>query len=81
MSQPDAVKSCVNCKFAVWKLTKSGQKHPDKSGRCAFVWQPPPLPKAFKFSWGAPGELKQPSGGFITRDEHAYRNCDTHEVK
>ncbi len=66
---------CDTCAFAKWKTTTNGRLHPDGSGRCTFVWSPPPMPKSFSFSFRKPGELPIPSGGYISRNSTTYDNC------
>jgi hypothetical protein len=62
--------TCDTCMHAVWKRTSNGRLHPDKTGRCGFVWVPPPIPKAFYFHMPA-----KPSGGFIERGEARTDGC------
>lgn len=54
---------CDDCKFAEWKKTANGRLHPDKTGRCAFKWDMPPVPRAFYWLGGKP----RPCGGMIDR--------------
>ncbi len=64
--------TCETCAYASWKQTGNG----DKTGRCAFDWRPPPLPKAFSLSFGSkPGQIAPPLGGYIERGAHAYKDC------
>jgi hypothetical protein len=72
---------CDDCKHADWKRTKNGRLHPDKTGRCRFVWTPPPLPLAFHFSWGGRGKAPEPSGGYIERGDTRMNDCPCFEQK
>jgi hypothetical protein len=65
--------SCNNCKYADWEKTKNGSLHPNKQGKCKFVWTPPPLPKAYSFP-GFNG-YPSPSGGWIDRGAKACKDC------
>lgn len=67
--------SCDSCKWADWKRTSNGRLHPDKTGRCKFVWSPPPLPIAFSFTYGRGGDLPKPSGGYIERGSDYTNGC------
>jgi hypothetical protein len=70
---------CDDCKWAEWKRTSNGRLHPDKSGRCKFVWIPPPIPRAFNFAYG--GETpKLSGGGYIERGNRQYDDCQCHET-
>lgn len=64
---------CDDCAHAVWKRTSNGRLHPSKVGRCGFVWEPPPIPKAFYFN----GPNK-PSGGYIERGSNQITDCPCH---
>jgi hypothetical protein len=63
--------SCDHCRYADWERTKSGNLHPDGSGRCAFVWVAPELPKSFY--WISGGQT--PAGGFIERGDNKTDGC------
>lgn len=65
---------CDNCKYAEWHRTKNGKLHPDKQGRCTYVWCAPSLPKAFYFP-GSYGNTPYPSGGHIERGDRATDGC------
>lgn len=43
--QPSVQSVCASCRFAEWKRTANGRRHPDGSGRCAFPFPNTPLPK------------------------------------
>lgn len=64
--------NCDTCKFADWKRTSNGRLHPNKSGKCTFVWTPPPLPKAFYF-YGS--SHARPNGGSIERGSSLTDGC------
>lgn len=36
---------CATCRFAEWKKTANGRRHPDGSGRCGYAFPVSPLPK------------------------------------
>ena len=73
---------CYDCGWAVWKKTTNGRLHPDKGGRCGFVWVPPPVPKAFSFGWQMKrGEVPAPSGGFIERRADECEGCPCFKQK
>lgn len=42
---------CAECRFADWKKTANGRRHPDNSGRCSF--QIPALPRWFPVDRGS----------------------------
>jgi hypothetical protein len=67
--------TCDLCVHAKWNRTSNGRLHPNKQGRCAFVWAPPPLPRAFSFSWGNRGVVPQPNGGWIERGDKSMDGC------
>lgn len=66
---------CDDCKFAKWNRTTSGRLHPNKMGRCEWVFLPPLVPKAYRFAYGKPGEYPNPSGGYIERGATYTDNC------
>lgn len=72
---------CDDCVYADWKRTKNGRLHPDKTGRCKFVWSPPPLPKAFSFSFSYNKSMPTPSGGFIERGCPRCDGCECFKPK
>lgn len=72
---------CNDCAHAVWKRTANGRLHPDRSGRCGFVWSPPPMPMAFSFSYLKAGQLPIPNGGFIERGKYQYTDCECFNPK
>lgn len=73
---------CDTCMYADWKRTSNGRLHPDKTGRCGFVWNPPPLPYAFSFSYSyGKGEVPKPNGGYITRGDGRGDGCPCYEMK
>lgn len=73
--------ACDDCKWADWKRTKNGRFHPDKTGRCAFNWNPPPLPLAFSFTYTGKGDLPRPHGGYIWRGDENTNGCKCFEMR
>lgn len=64
---------CDDCKYAEWKLTASGRKHPSKSGKCTRLQVHPldlRLPAAFYWL-----SATTPNGGHITRGEELPTKC------
>ena len=44
--KPEAPLSvCATCRFAEWKKTSNGRRHPDGTGRCGYQVPDAPLPK------------------------------------
>ena len=38
------VSVCASCRFAEWKQTANGRRHPEGSGKCTFEFPDSPLP-------------------------------------
>lgn len=43
--RPKVLSVCDGCKWAEWKKTSNGRRHPDGSGQCAFRFPDIKLPK------------------------------------
>jgi hypothetical protein len=65
---------CDDCKHAEWKLTASGRKHPDGTGKCrkAIEWVAAPIPACSY--WIGPSPPK-PSGFMIKRGRVLKTQC------
>lgn len=61
---------CDNCALAIWKRTRLGSLHPDRSGRCGWKWENPVIPAVFYFI--TPPHL---SGGNIERGQELRQEC------
>lgn len=71
--------SCLDCGLAQWKMTSSGRKHPDGSGKCGWNgWEEFRLPHAFKdyhnYDKDRVGYMRRPDGGYIDR-KSPHKNC------
>jgi len=71
---------CDACKHANWKRTTNGRLHPDKTGRCGFIWNPPPIPLAYSAgTFAKNGQVPTLTGGYIGRSDPMYDNCPCFE--
>ena len=61
---------CDDCTLAVWKRASNGRLHPDKSGRCGWVYPVKALPPVF---WWIGAQVHTPSGGQIERGKDIKR--------
>ncbi len=91
MADPKVLSVCVSCRFAQWKQTANGRRHPDGSGICGYEFPDTPLPKWARRTYQVKDAtstrelLNAVTGGrFIDWLEH-HRNvaqpCATFEAK
>ena len=63
--------TCLGCRYADWKRTKSGRLHSSGDGRCSFEIVIPVLPLAFYWVGSPP----KPTCGFIDRRRTYDNHC------
>ncbi len=73
-----SMKSCVGCKYAVWKKRNGGNLHPSGEGQCDYPVKIQKLPNAFYWvGWN--GYEPEPNGGQINRKETYKNDCIYYE--
>lgn len=75
--------TCLNCQHAIWKRTKAGALHPDKSGRCGWAVKVTVpnnfmIPRSSIWRGRDDGPFITIQGGFIDR-RSPETNCATHK--
>jgi hypothetical protein len=68
------VKSCKHCKWAEWRKTAAGRKHPSGEGRCTYVVRIPVIPKAFRWGYKI-NDKPDLNGGYIDRKSEWDEHC------
>lgn len=72
------MKSCLNCKYAKWDKTKSGNLHPSGDGLCFYPFAIPKLPASMYWIGKVP---PYPCGGSISRKTELKEHCVYFSVK
>jgi hypothetical protein len=67
------MKTCNGCKYAKWKRTKTGKKHPSGEGRCTYEVKLPVMPNSKYFSTFS-GSVSI-DGGLINRKKQYDNHC------
>ena len=73
--------ACEDCKFAKWKLTETGRKHPDRTGRCTWSKTVRVAASVYVAGYNKPiGDPITLTGGSIERGNIPYlARCDVFE--
>ena len=66
------MKTCMDCKHALWSRTKTGRLSPSGEGKCQFKYVTPKLPQSMYWNSGYP---PQPWGGQIQRKDELKDHC------
>ena len=65
------MKTCVGCKYALWKYAKGLRLHPSGDGTCKYPYNVPKLPASMYWIGATP----MPSGGYINRRKDFEEHC------
>jgi hypothetical protein len=75
---------CSTCRFAEWRKTANGRRHPDGSGKCGYLFPTTPLPVCIQSSYEYRGcntiaDALKRGGRWITWQSEL--ECGTWEAK
>ena len=65
------MKTCIGCKYALWKKTKTNRLHPSGDGTCEYLYKIPKLPASMYWI----GNIPIPCGGYINRNRESEEHC------